>query len=212
MTGTKRRIHPFHQKTTRAIRNRCGAFAHVLNALGQIYDQFLCAFARIARISDASNIAENIGQTCWLEVHYSRRTRQSLRELRHSPVTDRADVAQFLGQNYVRLQFSQKRFVDRVNRAVVMQCTAHPLVHFAARHIRIVNGTVGDARPFVSLFQENRTRAKRQRPGPSAQAQPRSRSRQATMKRCDALFLSYSVRSLDQPVCNQERQRVTNKN
>jgi hypothetical protein len=154
MTGTERRIHPFHQKTTRAIRDRCGAFAHVFNALGQIYDQFLRTFTRIARVRDAPNIAENIGQTCRLEVHYPRRTRQSLRKLRYSSVADSAYVAQFLGQNYVRQQFSQKRFVDRVNGAVVLQGTAHPLVHFAARHIRIVNGTVGDARPFVSLFRK----------------------------------------------------------
>src|SRR5512132_987455 len=111
MTGTERRIDPLHQKTTWTIQNPRGAFAHVFNALGQIYDQFLRTFTRIARVSDAPNIAENIGQTCRLEVHYSRRTRQSLRKLRYSSVADSADVAQFLGQNYVRQQFSQKRFV-----------------------------------------------------------------------------------------------------
>src|SRR6188472_2830553 len=99
MTGTKWRIDPFHQKTTWTIRNPRGAFAHVFNALGQIYDQFLRAFARTARISDAANIAENISQTRWLEVHYPGRTGQGLRELRHSAVTDCAYVAQFLGQN-----------------------------------------------------------------------------------------------------------------
>ena len=33
MTGTKWRIHPLHQETTRAIRTRFCTFAHVLNAL-----------------------------------------------------------------------------------------------------------------------------------------------------------------------------------
>ena len=101
----------------------------------------------VTRLRDAPNVVENISQTRWLEVHHLRRTRQSLREFRDSAVTDRANVAQFLGQNYVRLQFSQKRFVDRVNRSVLTQCPAHPLVHFAARQLRIVDGTLGDARP-----------------------------------------------------------------
>jgi hypothetical protein len=109
----------------------------------------LRAFARIARIGDASNIAENVGQTCWLEVHHSRRTRQSLRELGHSAVTHCADIAQFLGQNYIRLHFSQKRFVDCVNAAVVMQRTAHPFIHVPTRQFRTVHSTTGDARPLV---------------------------------------------------------------
>jgi len=97
MAGTKWWIHPFDQKTTWAIRNCCGAFAHVFNALEQIYDQFLRAFARIARISDAPNIIENVDQTRRFEIQHLGRTRQSLREFRHSAVTDCTDVAQFLG-------------------------------------------------------------------------------------------------------------------
>lgn len=87
----------------------------------------------MARISNAANIAENIRQTCWLEIYYSGQTRQSFRELRHGAVADSAYVAQFLGQNYFGLQFSKKQLIDGVNGAVVMQCTAHPFVHVAAR-------------------------------------------------------------------------------
>lgn len=154
MTATKWRIHPFHQKTTSAILNCCGAFAHVFNAFQQIYDQFLRTFARIARISDVPYITENIGQTCWLEVHYSRRTRQGLRELRHSAVTHCADIAQFLGQNYVRLQFSQKRFIEGVNGAVLMQGAAHPFIHVPARQAGIVQGAVRDTRTPISFIRK----------------------------------------------------------
>ena len=72
-----------------------------------------------------------------------------MRELRHSAVTHCADIAQFLGQNYIRPQFSQKLFVDRVNVAVLMQGTAHPFIHVPARQFRTVHSTMGDAWPLV---------------------------------------------------------------
>src|ERR1043166_3997987 len=100
--------------------DRYGALAHVLNAPGQISDQFFRASAYLARISDTPNIVENLSQTRRLEVHYPRRTRQSSREFLDSAVADRANVAQSLGQDHIGSELAQKRFVDGVNCAVLM--------------------------------------------------------------------------------------------
>src|SRR4029453_2171301 len=130
MTRAKRRIHPFHQETAWSLRNAIRSVPHEFDTFRQSGDDLMRALRHTARFSDASNIVENVRKACWLKVHYLWRTWQGLGEPRNRAITDRADVAQFLGKNYVRAQVPQKRLVDCVNCAFVAQCPPHPLINF----------------------------------------------------------------------------------
>ena len=112
----------------------------------------MCALRHTARFSDASNIVENVREACWLKVHYLWRTWQGLGEPRNRAITDRADVTQFLGKNYVRAQVPQKRLVDCVNCAFVAQCPPHPLINFGTRQAGIVNWTMRDPWPRIRFL------------------------------------------------------------
>jgi hypothetical protein len=117
-------------------------------------DQFFGTLRYVTRLPHALNVIENIVETCWLEIHHSRRTRQSLRELRHSAVTDCADIAQFLGENYIRLQFPQKRFIDGVDATVLLQGAAHPFIYVPTRQTGIMHGAVRDSRTLISFIRK----------------------------------------------------------
>src|SRR4029453_14841027 len=85
------------------IRKQLYAALDELNTREQVCDQFLRALRHFAHFPDASNIIEDVREACWLEIHYLWRTWQSLGEPRNRAITHRADVAQFLGENYVRV-------------------------------------------------------------------------------------------------------------
>ena len=84
------------------MRNAIRLSPHDLYTLGQAGYQLLRARRDTARFRNTSNIIEYIREAGWLEVHYLWRPRQSLGEPRNSAITDGANVAQFLGENYVR--------------------------------------------------------------------------------------------------------------
>jgi hypothetical protein len=86
-----------------------------------------------ARFRDMSNIIEYIREACWFEVHYLWPAGQSLGESRNRAITNGANVTQFLGENYIRLQLTQKLLIDRVNCAVIVQRPPHPLIDFPTR-------------------------------------------------------------------------------
>ena len=76
------------------------------------------------------------------------------RESRNSAVTDGTNVAQFLGENYIRLQLTQKQLIDSVNCAVIVQRPPHPLIDFPTRQASIVHWTMRDPWPRVYSFWE----------------------------------------------------------
>jgi hypothetical protein len=102
------------------------------------------ALRHTASFGDASNIIENVREACWLKVHYLWRTWQSFGEPSNSAITNRTDVAQFLGENYVGAQLTQKRLINCIDCPVITQCTSHPLVHFGTRQASIVRRTMRD--------------------------------------------------------------------
>lgn len=101
---------------------------------------------------DSSNIIEYIREACGFEVHYLWPAWQSLGESRNRTITDGANVTQFLGENYIRLQLTQKLFIDSVNCAVITQCPPHPLIDFSTRQASIVDWTMRDPWPRVYSF------------------------------------------------------------
>lgn len=124
MTRAKRWIHPFHQETTWLRRNRLCSAPHDLHPPGQACHQFLRADLDAACVCDTSNIIEYVREARWLKVHHLRWTWQSLGKSCNCAVTDRANVAQFLGKDYTGAQLTQKRLIDCVNRPVILQRAA----------------------------------------------------------------------------------------
>ena len=96
-------------------------------------DYFLRAVRRTAHFRNLSNIFENIRETRRFEIYDLWRPGQRRGEPRHRSVTDRANIAQFLGQDQIGPQFAQERLVDRINRARFAQRAPDPFIHFAAR-------------------------------------------------------------------------------
>jgi hypothetical protein len=154
MTRAKWRIHPFHQKTARPMRNVLCLLSDGLYALGQTRDQSTGAVRHAAGSRHTSDITEYAGETCRLEVHYLWWTWQSRGEPCNRPVTYGADIAQFLGENYIRSQLTQKSLVDCVNCSIITQCAAHPLVDFATRQAGTVYRTMSDPWPLIRFFRE----------------------------------------------------------
>src|SRR5436190_13936265 len=70
MTRAKRRIHPFHQETAWPMRNATRSVSHEFDTFRQSGDDLMRPLRRSARVSDASNIIENVREACWLKVHY----------------------------------------------------------------------------------------------------------------------------------------------
>src|SRR5436190_2657912 len=115
MTRAKRRIHPFHQKTVWSMRNAIRSAPHGFDTLRKRCYDVTRALRYTTRFRHPSNIIEYIRETRWLEVHYRWRAWQSLSQPRNRAITDGANIAQFLGKNYVRAQLMQERFVDCIN-------------------------------------------------------------------------------------------------
>ena len=111
-----------------AIRSELNGF----NTLRQLGYDATCALWRTARFRNTSNIIEYIREACWLEVHYLWRARQSFGESCNRAITDRADVTQFLSEDYIRSQLAQKRFIDCINCPLILQGAPHPLIDFDA--------------------------------------------------------------------------------
>jgi hypothetical protein len=124
------------------------------NTLRQLGYDVRCALRHTARFRDTSNIIEYIREACWFEVHYLWPAWQSLGESRNRAITDGADVAQFLGENYIRLQLTQKLLIDSVNCAVITQRPPHPLIDFPTRQAGIVHWTMRDSWPRVYFIWE----------------------------------------------------------
>ena len=120
MARAKRRIHPLHQKTVWSVRNVIRSAPHGFDTLRKRCYDPTRVLGYTTRFRDTSNIIEYIRETCWLEVHYLWRTWQSLGQPRNRAMTDRANVAQFLGENYVRAQLMQEQLVDCINCPVIM--------------------------------------------------------------------------------------------
>src|SRR5260370_22716439 len=116
MCGAKRRIDPFHQKASWSIGDSCSAIAHIFHSRQYPSNYFVSAFRNAAYLRDMTNILENIGETGWFQNHHSRRSRKSFRKPRDRAITDSAHVAQLLGENHIRSQFTEQRFVDRIDR------------------------------------------------------------------------------------------------
>jgi hypothetical protein len=152
MARAKQRIYPLHQETTRSMRNAIRLELHGFNTLRQLGYDATCALCHTAGLRDTSNIIEYIREACWFEVHYPWRARQSFGEPCNSAITDGADVAQFLGENYIRLQLTQERLVDCVNCAVITQLPPNPLIDFATRQPSIVHWTMRDPWPRACFF------------------------------------------------------------
>jgi hypothetical protein len=127
---------------------------HGFNTLRQLGYDATCGLCHAARFRDTSNIIEYIREACWLEVHYLWPAWQSVGESRNSAVTDGTNVAQFLGENYIRLQLTQKQLIDSVNCAVIVQRPPHPLIDFPTRQASIVHWTMRDPWPRVYSFWE----------------------------------------------------------
>jgi hypothetical protein len=105
-------------------------------------------------LPDSSNIIEYIREACWFEVHYLWPAWQSLGESRNRAITDGANVTQFLGENYIRLQVTQKLLIDSVNCAVITQRPPHPLIDFPTRQASIVDWTMRDSWPRACFLRE----------------------------------------------------------
>jgi hypothetical protein len=136
------------------MRNAIRSELHGFNTLRQLGYDATCALRHTARFRDTSNIIEYIREACWFEIHYLRPTWQSLGEPRNSAITDGADVTQFLGENYVRVQLTQEQLVDCVNCAVITQRLPHPLIDFSTRQASIVHWTMRDPWPRVCFHRE----------------------------------------------------------
>ena len=154
MTRAERRIYPLHQETAWSMRNAIRSESHGFNTLGQPGYDATCALRHAARLRDPSNIIEYIREACRLKVHHPRRTWQCLGEPCNRAITHRADVAQFLGKNYVRSQLTHKRLVNCINCPVITQCAAHPLVDFATREASIVHWTMCDPWPGICFLRK----------------------------------------------------------
>src|SRR6266567_7106842 len=100
MTRTKWRIDPLHQETARAICNPVCPAPHHFHTFRQSGEHFLCAFGHAADFRDTSNIVKNVRQTRGLQVYYPRWIWQSFGQPGNSAVTDSANVAQFLSEDY----------------------------------------------------------------------------------------------------------------
>ena len=154
MTRAKRRIHPFHQKTVWLTRNAIHSELHAFNTLRQLGYDATGAFWHTARFRDTLNIIEYIREACWLEIHQLWRAWQSFGKSCNRAITDGADVAQFLSENYVRAQLTEEQLVDCVNCAVITQCSPHPLIDFATSQARIVDWTMRDTWPRICSFRK----------------------------------------------------------
>lgn len=154
MTRAKRRLHPLHQKTTWSMRNAIRSEPHGSDTFPRPGCDASRALRHIARFRDASNIIEYVREASWLEVHYLWWAWQSLGEPGHSAITNRADIAQFLGENYIGTQLTKKRLIDCINRPVIMQRAAHPLVDFATRQASIVRWTMRDPWPRICFLRK----------------------------------------------------------
>src|SRR5438067_1268448 len=136
------------------MRNAICSELHVFNTSRQLGYGTRCALWHTARFCYVSNIIEYVQEACWLEVHQLWRAWQSLGKSCNRAITDSADVAQFLSENYVRTQPSQKLLIDRVNRPVITQRATNPLIDFATRQARIMDRTTSDSWPRVCFFGE----------------------------------------------------------
>jgi hypothetical protein len=134
------------------MRKAIRSVSHKFDTFGQSGDDLMRPFRHSARFSDASNVIENVREACWLKVHHLWWTGQSFGKPGNSAITDRADVAQFLGKNYIGSQLTQKRLVNCINCPVITQCAAHPLVDFATREASIVNWTMRDSWPRICFL------------------------------------------------------------
>jgi hypothetical protein len=59
-----------------------------------------------------------------------------------------------LGENYIRLQLTQKLFIDSVNCAVITQRSPHPLIDFPTGQAGIVDWTMRDSWPRACFLRE----------------------------------------------------------
>ena len=84
------------------MRNAIRSAPHGFNTLRKRCYNAVGVLSHATRFRHPSNIIEYIRETCWLEIHYLWRPWQSLGQPRNRTITDRANVAQFLGENYVR--------------------------------------------------------------------------------------------------------------
>ena len=101
-----------------------------------------------------TNVLEDVGETCWFQIHDSRRSGQSFSEPGYRSITDRANVAQLLGKDHSRTQPAQERLIDRVDRPLLAQRAAHLFIHFFARESGIVHRTTSHARTRVGFNRE----------------------------------------------------------
>ena len=120
VTGGERGLQPFqHQGSWATLDVRC-LLSDAIEPRAQAANQIVGFALAAGESADRTNIVEDVGNRVWFERNNFDLRVEHSRGALDSFVADCADLAKFLRQNQIRLQFAKSCFIQVVDRAMAI--------------------------------------------------------------------------------------------